>query len=181
MPARPDLPAISLHAAAALSGLSVRTWQRRVEKQEVPRQRRGQQTLVALADVQPEVALALDAADVAMLLRADAGEADAQADLGALFALQALRAAEGEDRAAAAHAARQAATALYFLEPAAAQDHADAMQWLATLSAAGLAGHSGRAAEAQALMWTARAAALGHAVAQPQLAALLAGVREAPG
>ena len=170
MPAHP----ITLNTAAALSGLSVRTWQRRVEQGQVQRLGRGAQTLVPLAAVQPAMTVTLSAADADLLARADAGDAAAQADLGALFALFALdalqRVSSGEDDVKRTE--HSAATALYFLNQAAEQGNGDAMHWLGRLHAAQLAGRRGRTAESLALMWTARAAAHGHALAQEQLAAL---------
>lgn len=162
--------AISLNTAAALSGLSVRTWQRRVEQGQVHRMGSGSQTLVALSAVAPTMAMPLAAADADVLAQADDGDAASQADMGALFAVAALRqAAAGYDSKKTEH---KAATALYFLHQAAEQGSADAMHWLAVLHFAQLAGRRGKTAEALALMWLARAAAHGHAVAQAQLAAL---------
>ncbi|MCK9515382.1 MAG: hypothetical protein M0Q87_04920 [Ottowia sp.] len=172
----PPRHAISLNTAAALSGLSVRTWQRRVEQGQVPPLRRpgpSQQTLVPLAAVQATLAVTLGTEDAALLVRADHGEAAAQADVGALLARHALQQAADDDGGdGEAQAAASAAAAIYFLEQAAAQGDADAMHWLGTLHAAELAGRRGQAAESLALMWTARAAAHGHVVARQQMDAL---------
>ncbi|GAB1386217.1 hypothetical protein MASR1M59_13650 [Melaminivora sp.] len=65
--------------------------------------------------------------------------------------------------------------ACYFLARAAEQGEADAMYWLGLLHAAGL-GQAGDAdGDALAVMWLAKAAAHGHAIATQQLAALLPG------
>lgn len=62
--------------------------------------------------------------------------------------------------------------ALHFLRQAAQQGQADAMHWLGLLHAGGLCEGDG---EAMALMWIAKAAAHGHAIAQWQLAGLMPG------
>lgn len=162
---------LSLNAAAVLTGRSVRTWQRRIEEGLVPRLGNGR-ALVPLAAVQPALAVRLAPEDVAVLLRADQGEAAAQAEVGGLFALAVLQLAPGElpasdDRSVGA----SVAAAQYFLEQAAQQGEADAMHWLGLLHAAGLRGDG--ADEALALMWLAKSAAHGHALAKGQLAALM--------
>lgn len=90
-------PCISLNTAAALTGRSIRTWQRRVEEGLVPRlaDERGR-ALVAVDAVRPALALQLSDDEVDMLVQADQGDATAQAEAGALFALAALREAKAE-------------------------------------------------------------------------------------
>jgi len=164
MSALPTAPCISLNTAAVLTGRSIRTWQRRIEEGQVPRlgDERGR-ALVAVDAVRPALALQLGKQEVGLLVRADQGEAAAQAEVGALFALAALR------NAAAAPA--NMGPALYFLTRSAEQGEADAMHWLGLLHAAGLGDAGG--GDAQALMWVAKAAAHGHAIAAQQVAALL--------
>lgn len=89
MPSPATPPSIGLNTLAMLTGLSVRTWQRRIEQGLVPRAGDGR-ALVPFDVVQPLLAVALSPEDVQMLVRADAGDAAAQADIGALFALAAL-------------------------------------------------------------------------------------------
>ena len=185
---------ISLHTAAILTGRSVRTWQRRIEEGLVPRLGSGVRALVPFEAVQQsmegvpgEAANAWSAQDVQTLVRADQGEALAQAQMGSQFALLALRGAApatppapGQDAGRIAH---------YFLERAAEQAQADAMHWLGLLYAAGL-GPAGDASDgdadadtsnnAMALMWIAKAAAHGHAIARQQLAALLPNLPNLP-
>ncbi|MFT3778017.1 MAG: hypothetical protein QM772_07020 [Ottowia sp.] len=103
-PAEPLYP-ISLNTAAVLTGRSMRTWQRRIEEGLVPRLGDGRGALVPFAAVRPALAVDLSDEDVQMLVRADQGEAAAQADVGALFALAALKEKE-------APAGRKAASAL---------------------------------------------------------------------
>ena len=180
---------ISLHTAAILTGRSVRTWQRRIEEGLVPRLGSGVRALVPFEAVQQsmegvpgEAANAWSAQDVQTLVRADQGEALAQAQMGSQFALLALRGAApatppapGQDAGRIAH---------YFLERAAEQAQADAMHWLGLLYAAGLgpAGDADADADnnAMALMWIAKAAAHGHAIARQQLAALLPNLPNLP-
>ena len=185
-------PSISLHTAAILTGRSVRTWQRRIEEGLVPRLGDGVRALVPFEAVQQsmegvpgEAANAWSAQDVQTLVRADQGEALAQAQRGSQCALLALRgAAPATPPAPGLDAGR---IAHYFLERAAEQAQADAMHWLGLLYAAGL-GPTGDASDADAdtsnnamaLMWIAKAAAHGHAIARQQLAALLPNVPNLP-
>lgn len=178
----PSPCAVSQNTAAALTGRSVRTWQRRVEQGLVERLGDGK-TLVPFDALLPELAVALGAQDLPLLARADQGEANAQADMGAMLAQGALGALATRAEPAGAEEARRdkngVVAALYFLHAAAEQGHADAMHWLALLHAAGLAhgsnGHEGDGGKALALMWLARAAAHGHAIAREQLAGLMPG------
>ena len=169
MPTAPPPQPISLNTAAILTGRSLRTWQRRIEEGLVPRLGDGR-ALVPFDAVVPELPLPLAPEDVDMLVRADQGDAGAQADIGALFALAALQPAPA-GRAAPANrgGGGSIVAALHFLEQAAQQGEADAMHWLGVLHAAGLAGDG----DALALMWVAKAAAHGHVIAQRQLAALM--------
>lgn len=185
---------ISLHTAAILTGRSVRTWQRRIEEGLVPRLGSGVRALVPFEAVQQsmegvpgEAANAWSAQDVQTLVRADQGEALAQAQMGSQFALLALRGAATATPPAPGHDAGRIAH--YFLERAAEQAQADAMHWLGLLYAAGL-GPAGDASDgdadadtsnnAMALMWIAKAAAHGHAIARQQLAALLPNLPNLP-
>lgn len=97
MSTQPSAPCISLNTAAAVTGRSLRTWQRRVEEGLVPRlvDERGR-VLVAFDAVRPALALALNPDEVATLVLADQGDATAQAEVGALFALAALGQAQAE-------------------------------------------------------------------------------------
>jgi hypothetical protein len=166
---------LSLDAAVALTGISRSTLWRRVTDGALAKgdkDARGRATL-ALADVlellrDAGLADALGTDDLPVLLRADAGDAEAQADVGALLYLA------GAERAA-----------LYWLNEAALQGSAEAMQWLGTAhagraSAGGGGGGGGDPAQREqdanlAIMWIARAAALGHPVAQQQMAGLRPG------
>ena len=155
---------LSLDASIAITGISRSTLWRRVTDGTIGRGEKDgrSRAMLALGDVLALVEVKLSAEDRAMLLRADAGDAQAQADMGALFYV------------AGAHKA-----ALYWLQEAAAQDNADAMQWLGTAYAGGGGGISqdDNLANNLAIMWLARAAALGHRIAAYQLEQLRAGCR----
>ena len=180
MPPADALYPISLSTAAVLTGRSTRTWQRRIEEGQVPRLGDGRGALVPFAAVQPALGLDLTDEDVQMLLRADQGDAAAQADVGARFALAALDEAQAQAGSRPVPLARGAGghvvPALHFLTQAAQQGQADAMHWLGLLHAGGLCEGDG---EAMALMWIAKAAAHGHGIAQRQLAGLMPGGRTA--
>ncbi len=90
---------ISLNTAAILTGRSMRTWQRRIEEGLVPRLGDGRGALVPFSAVRPALVVDLTEEDVQMLVRADQGDAAAQADVGALFALAALQEAKGRTAA----------------------------------------------------------------------------------
>ena len=165
---------ISLNTAAILTGRSMRTWQRRIEEGLVPRLGDGRGALVPFSAVRPALAVDLSDEDVQMLVRADQGDAAAQADVGALFALAALQEAKARPAAplnrGGGGGGGSIMAAMHFLTQAAGQGEADAMHWLGMLHAAGLCEGDG---QALALMWVAKAAAHGHVIAQRQLAGLL--------
>ena len=150
---------LSLEASIAITGISRSTLWRRVTDGSIGRGDKDgrSRAMLALGDVLALVEVKLSAEDRAMLLRADAGDAQAQADMGALFYV------------AGVHKA-----ALYWLQEAAAQDNADAMQWLGTAYAGGGVIPQD---DNLAIMWLARAAALGHRIAAYQLEQLRAGCR----
>lgn len=127
--------------------------------------------MVPLAAIQPLLVMELAEHDVQVLVQADQGGAAAQADIGALFALAALR--EAQEMASTGRRSR-ARAALYFLMLAAQQGEADAMHWLSILHTAGLGEPGEDGGHARSLMWMAKAAANGHVIAQGQVAALFA-------
>ena len=149
---------LSLDASVAITGMSRSTLWRRVTDGTIGRGDKDgrSRAMLALDDV---LGVVLSAEDIAMLLRADAGDADAQADMGALFYV------------AGAHKA-----ALYWLNEAAAQNNAEAMQWLGTAYASGGGGIIPKDANL-AIMWLAKAAALGQPIAQQQMERMREGCR----
>ena len=105
------------------------------------------------ADVAQEIIVPMDAEELAMVLDADAGDAEAQNDLGQIFL----------------HADKYKA-ALYWLRQAADKDNADAMHWLAHCY------FNGKGVPQDnnlGTMWLAKAAAHGHVIAQAQMHGLI--------
>ncbi len=157
---------LSLDAAVAITGISRSTLWRRAGDGSIgkgDKDARGRATL-ALDDVlqlmRTAGGMALGPEELALLRQADAGDAQAQADLGALFCVA------GADKAA-----------LYWLHEAAEQGNADAMQWLGIVCAATRGGDAVQQEQNEnlAIMWIARAAAQGHPVALRQMAELRPG------
>ncbi len=93
--------------------------------------------------------------DLPRLLRADSGDAEAQNDIGQFFSTG------GQNKAA-----------IYWLQQAAQQDHADAMQWLGRCY---VSGEGVPKDDNLGLMWIAKAAAHGHVIAQAQMNGLRPG------
>ena len=145
---------ISVESAIVMTEQSRRTWWRRIAAGEVTRvadDARGR-AMLSWPNVVPKLCVPMNSVDLSFALRADAGEADAQNDIGQLF----LNAGK--------HAA-----ALYWLRMAAQQDNADAMQCLGRCY---LNGQGLPKDENLGLMWIAKAAAYGHVIAQAQMKSL---------
>ena len=148
------MDAISIDATIAITALSRRTWWRRISQGNVSRvsdDGRGRAMLV-LAEVVPYICILLEPDDLALILRADAGHADAQNDIGQLFSI-----------------AGKHESALYWLQQAVRKDHPDAMQWLGSCY---LRGAGVPKDENLGLMWIAKAASHNHVIAQAQINAL---------
>ena len=105
--------------------------------------------MVNLAEVAPLICVTLNREDLDFLVKADAGSADAQNDIGQLFSN-----------------AGKPKIALYWLEQAARQGHADAMQWLGRCY---IGGEGVPKNKNIGFMWIAKAAAHGHVIAQAQM------------
>lgn len=166
-----DMDWISLDAAVAISSVSKSTLWRRVTEGSISKAGKDvrNRAMLVLADVLPlvDARQALSEEDVHLLRSADGGLAEAQVDVGAMF-----------------YVAGNAKAALYWLNEAANQNNADAMHWLAIAHAARASGakERGQSVSAEhykhaheregnlAVMWLARAAALGHPLAQQQMA-----------
>ncbi len=146
---------ISVEAAIAITERSRSTWWRRIAKGEVNRvadDTRGR-TMLKWVDVEPQVCIPMKPADIDVVLRADAGDADAQCDMGQFFSN-----------------AGKHKIALYWLAQAAERNHSDAMQWLGRCY---LGGDGVAKDEHLGLMWIAKAAAHGHFIAQKQMVGLV--------
>ena len=154
------MEAISLDAAIAITEKSRRTWWRRIAEGVVSRvadDERGR-AMLPWSEVAPHVCIPMTAEDLAFVLRADAGDADAQNDIGQLFST------------AGKHEA-----ALYWLQQAAQQENSDAMQWLGSCY---LCGKGVPKDDYLAVMWIAKAASHGHVIAKAQMASIWPGFLE---
>jgi len=154
-----DPQAITLNAAITLTSMSRRTLWRRVTHGTIATvgcsagSNKGR-TMLALRDVVDAAGVDLSQEEVDLVVQADAGDPEAQADAGAMLFGRA-----------------RYKSAVFWLQKAAAQGNADAMQWLGVCYASG----SGvEADENLAVMWIAKAASLGHAVARAQMRGVLA-------
>lgn len=145
---------ISLMAAATVTGKSKRTLWRRVADGLLPRLNDDDsgRTLVALAPLVGEACLPMCSADWELLCHADAGEVEAQVDIGLLF-----------------WEAGRVDGAFYWMGLAAKQQHPDAMHWLAYCC---FTGQGCAKDEQQGMVWLSRSAAKGHPIAMAQMAAL---------
>jgi hypothetical protein len=158
--ASPEQYLISTQTAALLTGKSVRTLQRWAEEGNIrglekAGERRGAggvKLLIELPSLIPHLSIALDGGRMATIVAADGGAADALREVGLYFL--------AED---------QAATALLWLEAAAAKGDSDAMDWLSCCYFMGIGVSSN---PALGLKWLGEAAARGHALALQKIAAL---------
>jgi TPR repeat protein len=149
------MDAISLDATIAITALSRRTWWRRISQGAVNRvsdDERGR-AMLSWVEVMQHICIPIESEDLVYILRADAGQADAQNDIGQLFSI-----------------AGKHESALYWLRHAVQQDHPDAMQWLGSCY---LRGAGVPRDENLGLMWIAKAASHNHTIAQAQINSLL--------
>ena len=159
------MQSISLDAAEAMTGISRRTLWRRVADGELTSTGKDARNRAVLALeglqgwMQGHTGLVFSAQDLHRLCQADAGDAQAQVDLGAwLYTIP-----------RAVPRVENSQPALYWLHLAAEQNHGDAMHWLATVAA-----NTGtQQCHYESLMWLAKAAMQGHPIATAQLQALL--------
>lgn len=153
---------ITVATAMALTGWSRRTIWRRLGDGTLVREAGsgadGGGAGVSLASLAAHMRVPLDQDELALIERADGGDPSTQTDLALVFL-----------------AKRAPDCAAYWLEQAARQDFADAMQLFGQCHLAG----TGVARDANlGIMWIARAAASGHAIAQAQMQA---GLQKPPG
>ena len=146
---------ISLDTVCAITDMSKSTWRRRIAKGDFTRladDARGRAMLL-WSEVAPHTCVPIEAEDKQNMLLADAGDAGAQDNIGQLFLMS-----------------EKYQAAIYWFEQAAQKNHPDAMQWL---------GHcyvNGKGVpqdENLGIMWLAKAAALGHVIAQRQIKGLI--------
>lgn len=105
------------------------------------------------SEVEPHICVPIEPDDQRFILLADAGNAEAQDDMGQLF----LRAEKYQ-------------AAFYWFEQAAQKNNPDAMQWLGHCY---INGKGVLKDENLGMMWLAKAAALGHVLAQGQIRGLI--------
>lgn len=145
---------ISLDTASIIADISKRTLWRRINDGSITSHDNDQRgrTMLMLKDIIPKSCISIQAEDYETLIRSDNGDSCAQNDLALLF-IQ-----EG-----------RLDIALYWLNLAAEQGHADAMQLLSEVYAKGA---GVKKCETTALMWLAKSAAHGHLIAKQQLFSL---------
>jgi hypothetical protein len=146
---------ISIDTASAITEFSRRTWWRRISTGEVTRMAnddRGRAMLL-WSEVEPHICVPIEPEDKEFILLADAGDAEAQDDIGQLFLMSEKHQA-----------------AIYWFEQAAQQNNADAMQWLGHCYANGKGVPKD---ENLGIMWLSKAAAHGHVIAQGQMKGLI--------
>ncbi len=153
---------ISLDTACAITEISKNTWWRRIAKGDYTRvanDPRGR-TLLLWAELAPYICVCLEPQDKEFILLADAGEPQAQDDVGQLFL-----------------AADKPKSAVYWFQLAAQKSHPDAMQWLGHCY---VNGQGVPKDENLGLMWLAKAAALGHVIAQGLMKGLISQMPDSP-
>ena len=146
--------AISLDTAAVVTQISKRTIQRRLSDGTITRQdndKKGR-AMLSFDDVVPIVCVSVAPEDHDLFVEADAGDAEAQNELALLF----LDADKPE-------------IGLHWLKMAAGQSHSDAMHNLSELYIKGI---STPKDNGTGLMWLAKAASVGHIIANQQIMAL---------
>ena len=146
---------ISIDTASAITDLSRRTLWRRISAGEVTRvadDDRGRAMLL-WADVAPYIGVPIAPDEQLLILQADAGNAEAQDDIGQFFLM-----------------AEKPLVAVFWFQQAVQQNNPDAMQWLGHCY---INGKGVPRDENMGIMWNAKAAALGHVIAQGQIKALI--------
>lgn len=142
---------VSLQTAITLTELSERTLRRRIAdgSLHVAKAEDSNKTLVPLATIADYFCLPFDADQLALIHQADQGEVNAQNDLALLFLTH-----------------DKYKNALYWLDLAIKQNFEDAMYLMGCCY---LSGYGVPKDDNLAIMWLAKAASLGHALALPQV------------
>lgn len=146
--------AINLDAATIVTQVSKRTLWRRLSDGKITRQDNDEEgrAMLTFADIVPMLCVPVAPEDYDLLIEAAAGDAESQNDLALLF----LDADKPE-------------IGLHWLTMAADQGNPDAMHHLSKLYIQGLGTQKD---ESTGLMWLAKAASLGHVIANQQITAL---------
>jgi len=145
---------ISLDAVIIITERSKRTWWRRISENAVTRLAsdfRGRTTL-DFDEIFPFISIPVSDDEKELILLADAGNAEAQNEVGQIFRM-----------------AGKSASALYWLRASSEQGHPDAMH---NLGSCYVAGEGVPRDENLGIMWIAKAAACGHVIALSQMAGL---------
>lgn len=141
---------ISLAATISLIERSERTLWRMVAEGSIQREIVGGKALFQIDSLKPFFSIRLGEEDLHLIEEADAGNATAQTDLALIFLTQG-----------------KPAPAIYWLELAIQNEHADAMNHFGNCY---ICGKGISKDENLGLIWIARAAALGHAISKAQIA-----------
>lgn len=150
---------ISLPAAITLTEWSERTFFRKFAEGLLSRQTVNGKLMLPFDALKAHLCLALAPEELFVLEKADAGDAAAQNELALIFL-----------------ANNKPKGAIYWLELAARQSNAEAMSFL---SQCYMQGNGLPKDENMGIMWLAKAAALGHAIAQHQMQGMRAKIKEA--
>jgi len=143
---------LSLQAATTLTEWSPRTIRRRLADgtlQCAADNDAYHKTMIRFDSIKPDICITLTPEDIKLIKSADAGDAAAQNNLALLFLEQ-----------------NKPKSAVYWLELAAKQQVADAMQLLGCCY---LKGNGLSKDDNLAMMWIAKAASLGHSIALAQI------------
>ncbi len=142
---------ISFQAASTLTEWSLSTLRRRLADGVLScvNNEDGTKTMISFDSIKKDISIPLKSKDIELIMSADTGDASAQNDLAVLFL---------------EHHKYQ--SAIYWLEMAAKQGFADAMQLLGKCY---LKGNGVAKDNNIAMMWVAKAASLGHPIALAQM------------
>ncbi len=143
---------VSLQAATTLTEWSERTLRRRIADGTLKCAGDNEahyKTMISFDSIKRDLCIALDPDNMELIKSADAGDAKAQNDLALLFLEN-----------------NKPKSAVYWLELAARQGFADAMQLLGRCY---LEGNGLAKDDNLAIMWIAKAASLGHSIALEQI------------
>ncbi len=143
---------ITLPAAITLTEWSERTFWRKFADGSLARETVNGKAMISFELIKPHLCLALSPDDLAILASAVAGDAEAQNEMALIFL------ANGKPK-----------NAIYWLEQAAKQGCADAMN---LLSQCYMKGSGVPQDENTGMIWLAKAATLGHLISQCQMQGL---------
>ena len=143
---------LSLPAAITLTDWSERTFWRKFADGSLARETVNGKSMINFNLIEPHLCLPIEPEDIAVLESADAGDAEAQNEVALIFLSR-----------------YRPKGAIYWLEQAAKQNYADAMN---LLSQCYMQGSGVPRNENTGVMWLAKAAELGHVISQRQMQGL---------